>query len=102
MLDFETVEVKEKKRLEREVFKLDNQVKYWKSLYEREVKKRPVKTQYVTNEQYFDKYYKRTKEILKLMFETNNIQYWQILAKELMEMYGVIEKKQETLLEDLL
>ena len=62
-------------------------------MYQLEVKKRPQKTTYVTNEQYFDKYYIRTRELLKIMTLTDNIQYWQMLVYDLMELYDVKEVK---------
>lgn len=93
MFEFDEISKKELKELKRKVRQLENQVAHWKSLYQLEVKKRPQKTTYVTNEQYYDKYYIRTKELLKIMTLTDNIQYWQMLVYDLMEMYDVEVKK---------
>ena len=93
MFEFDEVAKKELKDLKKKVRQLENQVAHWKSLYQLEVKKRPQKTTYITNEQYFDKYYIRTKELLKIMTLTDNIQYWQMLVYDLMEMYDVEVKK---------
>ena len=98
MFEFDEVSKKELKELRRKIRTLENQVAHWKSLYELEVKKRPQKTTYITDEQYFDKYYIRTKELLKIMTLTENIEYWQMLVYDLMEMYGVEEKKWNTML----
>ena len=38
MFDFKEIEEKEKKQYEQKIFELDNQVRHWKSLYEKEVK----------------------------------------------------------------
>ena len=89
MFEFDEVSKKEVKELRKKIRSLENQVAHWKSMYQLEVKKRPQKTTYVTNEQYFDKYYIRTKELLKIMTLTDNIQYWQMLVYDLMEMYDV-------------
>ena len=93
MFEFDEVSKKEVKELRKKIRSLENQVAHWKSMYQLEVKKRPQKTTYVTNEQYFDKYYIRTKELLKIMTLTDNIQYWQMLVYDLMEMYDVEVKK---------
>lgn len=93
MFEFDEVSKKEMKELKKKVRSLENQVSHWKSLYQLEVKKRPQRTTYITNEQYFDKYYIRTKELLKIMLLTDNIQYWQMLVYDLMEMYDIEVKK---------
>ena len=93
MFEFDEVSKKELKDLKKKVRALENQVAHWKSMYQLEVKKRPQKTTYVTNEQYFDKYYIRTRELLKIMTLTDNIQYWQMLVYDLMEMYDIKEVK---------
>jgi len=93
MFDFDEVDRGKIKQLEKEKRQLENQVKHWKSLYERETRKRVTKVQYVTNEQYFDKYYLRTKELLKIMLLTDNIEYWQMLVEDLMDLYDIREYK---------
>ena len=93
MFEFDEVAKKELKDLKKKVRQLENQVAHWKSMYQLEVKKRPHKTTYITNKQYFDKYYIRTRELLKIMTTTDNIQYWQMLVYDLMEMYDVKEVK---------
>lgn len=93
MFEFNEVTKNEIKELKRKVRQLENQVAHWKSLYQLEVKKRPQRTTYITNEQYFDKYYIRTKELLKIMTLTENIEYWQMLVYDLMEMYDIEVKK---------
>ena len=93
MFNFDEVSKNELKELKRKIRLLENQVAHWKSMYQLEVKKRPHKTTYITNEQYFDKYYIRTREILKIMTLTENIQYWQMLVYDLMELYDIKEVK---------
>lgn len=102
MFDFDEIENKKIKQLENRIFELDNQVKYWKSLYEQEVKKKPKVTKYIGNDTYYDKMYKRTLEILKLMMRTEDIRQWKLLATDLMELYGLIVSDVKEFYGDLL
>lgn len=98
MFDFEEIENKEIKRYEQRIWELDNQVKHWKSMYEKEVKLRPTKVRYINDNQV----YKRTRALLQMARSTNNYYDRMIFFEELYGMYGLVDGYDETLLEDLI
>ena len=85
MFDFDEFENKKIKQLEKEKEQLENQVRHWKSMYENEIKKRPVVVRYEnqleTN--------KRIKKILKLHHDTKDRQYKEMLIESLYLDYGI-------------
>ena len=87
MFDFEIVDNKEIKRLEERIWELDNQVKHWKSMYEKELKLRPTKVRYINNNQMFQ----RTKALLQMFRSTRNNHDRAIYLEELYAMYGLID-----------
>ncbi len=90
MLDFGDYEPKRIRELEQRIFELDNQVKHWKSLYEREIKKRPVIVKYANEKQEFE----RIKSILKLHHDTKDLRFKKMIIEELYVAYGI--RKQPT------
>lgn len=90
MFDFKEIEEREKKEYENKIEHLENQVKHWKSLYEREVKKRPVVVKYANTNQEFD----RIKSILKLHHDTKDLRFKKMIIEELYVAYGI--RKQPT------
>lgn len=90
MLDFGDYEPKKIRELEKKVFELDNQVKHWKSLYEKEVRTRPVVVRYANERQEFD----RIKSILKLHHDTKDLRFKKMIIEELYVAYGI--RKQPT------
>ena len=85
MFDFKEIENRDKKELEKRINELDNQVRHWKSLYEREVKKRPVIVKYANENQEFD----RIKSILKLHHDTKDLRFKKMIIEELYVAYGI-------------
>lgn len=85
MFDFEEIEEKTIKELEKRIDELDNQVKYWKSMYEKNKNKVIVKTIYPNENQE----HMRTKAILKLHKNTRNKLYKESLIQELYGNYGI-------------
>ena len=47
MFDFREIEEREKREYEKRIVELDNQVRHWKSLYEKEIRVRPVVVKYI-------------------------------------------------------
>ena len=94
MFDFKEIEEREKKEYENKIEHLENQVKHWKSLYEREVKKRPVVVRYTTQSQ--DK--ERIKGLLELHYKSNNKKYKEMIIEEMYVMFGVIKRPTHELL----
>lgn len=90
MFDFRDVEEKEKKKYEKQIEKLENQVRHYKSLYEREIKKRPIVVRYANEKQEFD----RIKSILKLHHDTKDLRFKKMIIEELYVAYGI--RKQPT------
>ena len=90
MFEFDEVEEKRIKQLEKQIFELDNQVKHWKSMYQMEVKKRPVVVKYENDNESS----KRLKKILKLHHDTKDKRLQQTLIETLYLDYGI--EKQPT------
>lgn len=88
MFDFKEIEEKNIRDLENRINELDNQVKYWRSMYEKEKKKRPIQIKYVNDGQE----HKRTKEVLKLHHNTRSKLMKESLIKELYVNYGVTKE----------
>lgn len=98
MFDFEEIESKEIKRYEQRIWELDNQVKHWKSMYEKEVKLRPTKVRYINDNQV----YKRTRALLQMARSTNNSYDRMMFFEELYAMYGLVDGYEDSLIEDLI
>lgn len=94
MFDFREIEEREKKELEKRINELDNQVRHWKSMYEREVKKRPVVVRYTNENQ--DK--ERIKGLLELHYKSKNKKYKDMIIEEMYVMFGVIKRPTHELL----
>ena len=93
MFDFDETENKTIKSLERRIFELDNQVKHWKSMYEQEIKKRPVIVKY-ENEVESNK---RLIKILKLHHDTKDKRLQQTLIESLYLDYGIVKEPTDVL-----
>ena len=91
---FREIEEREKKELEKRINELDNQVRHWKSMYEREVKKRPVVVRYTNENQ--DK--ERIKGLLELHYKSKNKKYKDMIIEEMYVMFGVIKRPTHELL----
>ena len=63
MFSFDEVENKQIKDLENRLWEMDNIAKHWKSMYEKEVKLRPIKVRYVSDNQI----YRRTQALLHMV-----------------------------------
>lgn len=94
MFDFREIEEREKKQYEQRIFELDNQVRHWKSLYEKEIKKRPVIVKYSNERQ--DK--ERIKSLLELHYKSKNKKYKEMIIEEMYVMFGVIKRPTHELL----
>lgn len=94
MLDFGDFDNKRIRDLENRIFELDNQVKHWKSLYEREVRKRPVVVRYTNESQ--DK--ERIKGLLELHYKSKSKKYKEMIIEEMYVMFGVIKRPTHELL----
>lgn len=95
MFDFDEIENKKIKQLENRIFELDNQIKYWKSMYEKEVKKRPVITRYDNDSNSS----KRLVKILKLHHDSKDMRYKNMLIESLYMDYGITNEPTDDLFE---
>ena len=85
MFDFDEFDNNRIKQLEKQNEELENQVKHWKSMYEREVKKRPIIVKYENDMESN----KRIRKILKLHHDTKDNQYKEMLIQSLYLDYGI-------------
>lgn len=97
MFSFDEVENKQIKDLENRLWEMDNIAKHWKSMYEKEVKLRPIKVRYVSDNQI----YRRTQALLQMAKITRNYHDRMLIFEELYAMYGLVDGYEDTLLEDL-
>ena len=98
MFDFIELDNKQIRDLEDRLWEMDNIAKHWKSMYEKEVKIRPTKVRYITDNQL----YKRTKALLQMARLTKDHYERMLIFEELYAMYGLVDGYEETLLEDLI
>lgn len=85
MFDFKEIEEREKKQYEQKIFELDNQVRHWKSLYEKEVKIRPTIVKYTSE----NKEKEKIKQLLELHYKSKNKAYKDMIIQEMYVIYGV-------------
>ena len=95
MFDFLETEKRKVRELEHKVEELENQVKHWKSLYERELKGRKVVVKYANNKQEIE----RIRSILKVHHDSRSKKMKQMIIEELYLDYGVVKKPSNLLLE---
>ena len=94
MFDFKEVKENETKELKRRIEELDNQVRHWKSLYEREIKKRPTVIRYANEGQERE----RIKSLLEIHYKSKNKKYKDMIIEEMYVMFGVIKRPTHELL----
>ena len=94
MFDFREIEEKEKREYEKRINELDNQVRHWKSLYEKEVRVRPVVVRYTNEHQEKD----RIKSLLELHYKSKDKKYKEMIIEEMYVMFGVIKRPTHELL----
>lgn len=87
MFNFFEVEDKEKKQLEERIYQLDNIARHWRSMYEKELKIRPLKVINITNENL----YKRTRALLEMYMDARDSYERLMILEELYQMYGLRE-----------
>ena len=94
MFDFREIEEREKREYEKGIVELDNQVRHWKSLYEKEIRVRPVVVKYIYENQDKD----RIKGLLELHYKSKNKKYKDMIIEEMYVMFGVIKRPTHELL----
>lgn len=95
MFNFEEVEQKTIRQLEDRIFELDNMVRHWKTMYEMEIKKRPVIVKYENGTEST----KRLRQILQLHHDSNDIRLKNILIENLYMDYGITKEPSNELVE---
>lgn len=95
MFDFKEIEEKEKKELQQRIEELDNQVRHWKSMYNREIKEKKVVVKYLSDKKEIE----RIRSLLKLHHDTRSKKMKEAIIQELYLDYGIIKQPTNILME---
>lgn len=94
MFDFREIEERDKRQMEQRIEELDNQVRHWKSMYEKEIKNRPVIVRYANEGQERE----RIKSLLEIHYKSKDKKYKDMIIEEMYVMFGVIKRPTHELL----
>ena len=95
MFDFDEIEDRDKKAMQQRIEELDNQVRHWQSMYNKEVKNRRVVVKYMSDKKEIE----RIRSILKLHHDTRSKKMKELIIQELYLDYGIIKEPTNMLME---
>ena len=95
MFDFDIYENETIKQLKKRIEELDNQVRHWQSMYNKEVKDRKVVVKYMSDKKEIE----RIRSMFKLHHDTRSKKMKEAIIQELYLDYGIIKQPTNLLME---